>query len=173
MWSWISIGSFGAQYDYQSELTKTKREAVESEEEMALRSYGSRLRYQCGKGRKFLDEDTKELYDERWLQCNWNQTWTRTDSLDPCEWVQCLYPPEVRLHASHPLLFSSQPPKDLNIALQWDSEPVEFNSSVSYTCASEDTYFEWNRTMEEYNVTCQPGGTWEEPKIWPRCLACK
>ena len=61
-----------------------------------MRSYGSRLRYQCGKGRRFLDEDTKEHYDERWLQCNWNQTWTRTDSLDACDWVQCLYPPEVR-----------------------------------------------------------------------------
>ena len=66
---------------------------------MVLRSYGSRLRYQCGKGRKFLDEDTKELYDERWLECNWNKTWTRTDSLDTCVWVQCLYPPEVRKFA--------------------------------------------------------------------------
>ena len=68
---------------------------------------------------------------------------------------------------------SPQPSEDLQIALQWDGEPVEFNSSVSYACAEEETYFEWNRTMEEYNITCQPGGTWDIPKIWPQCLACE
>ena len=73
-----------------------------------MRSYGSRLRYQCGKGRRFLDEDTKEHYDERWLQCNWNQTWTQTDILDQCDWVQCLYPPEVRpCRAGFPFQFPS------------------------------------------------------------------
>ena len=31
------------------------------------------------------------------MECNWNQTWTKTDVLDTCVWVQCLYPPDVSL----------------------------------------------------------------------------
>ena len=78
----------------RSRVVKRAAEA-ETDLEFAQRSYGSQLRYQCGPARRFLDEDTEEHYDERWLQCNWNKTWTRTDTLDVCDWVQCLNPPEV------------------------------------------------------------------------------
>ena len=76
--------------------------AVETEEEIALRSSGSRLRYECGPARQFFDDFTQELYTERWMECNWNQTWTRTDVLDTCHWIQCLDPPQVGL--PHPLV---------------------------------------------------------------------
>ena len=42
----------------------------------------------------FYDTENEEHYQERWMQCNWNQTWTLTDQLDDCVWVQCLYPPD-------------------------------------------------------------------------------
>ena len=37
-----------------------------------------------------------QFVQHRWIQCNWNKTWTRTDSLDPCAWVQCTNPPQVK-----------------------------------------------------------------------------
>ena len=53
-----------------------------------LRSYGHRLRYECGLARRFLDEELEETYEERWLTCNWNTSWTEFSTLDTCVWVQ-------------------------------------------------------------------------------------
>jgi hypothetical protein len=87
--AWALVGS-------GSSLSVVKREAVaETEDEVAMRSYGSRLRYQCGPARLFKDDFTGELYAERWMQCNWNETWTRTDTLDECVWIECLHPPQA------------------------------------------------------------------------------
>ena len=59
-----------------------KREVkVETEQEIAMRSYGSRLRYECGLARRFLDPESELHYDERWLQCNWNNSWTQTEAI--------------------------------------------------------------------------------------------
>ena len=102
--------------------------AVETEEEIAVRSYGSRLRYECGPARQFYDDFSQELYNERWMECNWNQTWTRTDVLDTCSWIQCLNPPEVRL--PHPLVtaFSSHRRKTRSswsgMGFRWISTPA-------------------------------------------------
>ena len=137
-----------------------KREVEEeTEEEVAMRSFGSRLRYECGLARRFLDPESEVHYDERWLQCNWNNSWTQTDSLDPCVWVACLYPPH--------------PPEGLGVKLDWDGDPVEFNANVSYVCESDDLFFEWDRDLPEFNISCLEGGIWDEPKEWPICLECK
>ena len=138
---------------------RKKREATDTDtaparpetlEEIAERSYGSQLRYQCGPARRFFDEETSEYYDERFLDCNWNKTWTPVDVLDSCEWTQCLYPPS--------------PPEDNHLQLDWDGLPVDFNDTVSYRCATDDTYFLFNNTVDTFNVTCLRGGTWENPK---------
>ena len=71
-----------------------RRAAQETEEELAMRSYGSVLRYQCGLARKFHDPEMDEFYPERNMTCNWNATWTARDYLDDCVWTQCLSPPE-------------------------------------------------------------------------------
>ena len=79
------------------------------------------------------------------MECNWNQTWTRTDTLDSCVWVQCLYPPDVSLTCLLENLLTImyfQPPEGNQIVLVWDGSPTDFNSSVSYRCESDDTYFE-------------------------------
>lgn len=47
--------------------------AVETEEEVAVRSFGSVLRYQCGLARRFLDQETEMHYDIREMECHWNQ----------------------------------------------------------------------------------------------------
>ena len=52
-------------------------------------------RYKCGIARQFEDPETGEQYSERWMTCNWNKTWTKTDTLDECVWTQCINPPEV------------------------------------------------------------------------------
>ena len=54
-------------------------------------------RYECGIARKFLSEESETTYDERWMTCSWNKSWTPTDTLDKCVWVQCINPPEVNM----------------------------------------------------------------------------
>ena len=142
-----------------SETPRHKRQVVETEEELNLRSYGSRLRYECGLARMFLDPETEDTYTETWMQCNWNNSWTMVDTLDDCIWVACLYPPD--------------PPEGAFIKSTWTGDPVEFYNNVSYVCQEEDTYFEWDREMTEYNISCLPGGNWYEPEEWPNCLPCK
>ena len=137
----------------------SKRETVETEEEIAMRSYGSVLRYQCGLARRFYDPDLDLEYDERNMTCNWNKTWTTRDYIDECVWVSCLYPPP--------------PPAGTFLSMQWSGDPVEFYGNVSYVCEEEGLYFEWDRDMEEFNITCQPGGTWDEPTSWPVCVPCE
>ena len=106
-----------------------------------------------------MDPETGKHYNERWMTCNWNSTWTLYDSLDTCEWVACLYPPE--------------PPEEALLALQWDGQPTEFEGNVSYTCKDENLYFEIDKDMPEYNVTCLEDGSWDEPTEWPVCLNSK
>ena len=126
---------------------------------LEIKSYGTQLRYECGLARKFHDEIYDETYDERRMTCNWNNSWSEHDSLDPCIWVQCLYPP--------------LPPPTSNLKLIWDGSPVNFTHNVSYVCKSDDLYFEWDRDMEEFNITCLEDGSWDAPDIWPICVNCK
>ena len=131
----------------------------ESEESIAQRSYGSRLLYQCGAARRFFSPDNESYYDDMWLACNWNKSWTPVDTLDSCNWVQCLNPPD--------------PPEEHLLRLDWDGLPVDFNDTVSYVCESDETYFLWDNTQLEFNVTCLNGGFWDDPKEWPMCVECK
>ena len=128
-------------------------------EETAVRSYGSVLRFQCGLARQFYEPELEEFYQERNMTCNWNMTWTPRDYLDSCVWTQCLHPPE--------------PPETSLLLSTWDGEPVEFYDNVSYVCQQEDFYFEWDRNILEFNVTCQPDGSWPQPSEWPVCLSCE
>ena len=93
---------------YISPNTKKKRSIVneypiikrdiqieETVQELEERSYGSRLGYECGLARQFVDPETEEFYPKRWLQCNWNKTWTKVDYLDTCTWIACINPPTV------------------------------------------------------------------------------
>ena len=59
------------------------------------------------------------------------------------------------------------------MVLVWDGEPVSFNHTVSYQCDSADVYFEMDKEMEEWNMTCNFDGSWEVPDVWPICLNCK
>ena len=69
---------------------------------------------------------------------------------------QCLYPPD--------------PPQGTLLASTWSGDPVDFYSNVSYVCEQEGLYFEWDRDMQEFNITCQLGGSWDLPEEWPVCL---
>ena len=48
--------------------------------------------------------------------------------------------------------------------------PVEFHDNTSYSCSSDKVFFEEDRDMGEWNLTCLEDGSWEEP-VWPVCLA--
>ena len=54
----------------------------------------------------------------------------------------------------------------------WDEEPVEFFSNSSYSCSAPDLYFEMDRDMEYWNMTCLDDGSWDVPDVWPICLDC-
>ena len=54
---------------------------------LCRRSYGVQLGYQCGLARLFEEGETGQLYQQRWIECNWNKTWTPWDYLDGCKWV--------------------------------------------------------------------------------------
>ena len=145
-----------------SEITQekvVKRQVTPAAEDVEYKSYGTTIRYECGLARKFHDEVSDTTYDERYMTCNFDKTWTEFDSLDNCIWVQCLYPPE--------------PPAEANLLRQWDGSPVNFTHNVSYVCNQDDLYFEWDRNLPEYNVTCQPGGSWSTPSVWPICIKCR
>ena len=77
------------------------------------------------------------------MECNWNKTWTRHDSLDECKWVACLYPPE--------------PPIETRLSSTWDNNPIEFFDNNTYVCPGDDLFFEWDREMEVFNISCLPG----------------
>lgn len=149
-----------AEKEFRSQFRAPRQtEPVESEAELATRSYGSVLKYQCGLARRFYDPELDSLYDERLMTCNWNKTWTVYDTIDECVWTQCLNPPD--------------PPPGTLLASTWSGEPVDFYGNVSYVCEDENLYFEWDRDMEEFNITCQLGGSWDEPLEWPVCLPSK
>ena len=153
-----STSDFVLSSSHEISQKRFEREAVvETQDEIDRRSYGSRLRYECGLARRFYDPEVEEFYDERTIQCNWNNTWSRHDYLDECVWTQCLYPPE--------------PPEGYLLTTTWAGDPVEFYDNATYVCDGEDLFFKWDRDMAEFNVTCLPGGAWKSPDEWPRCVA--
>jgi len=54
----------------------------------------------------------------------------------------------------------------------WDGNPVEFNAGVGYNC-TKGLFFEMNRDLLQWNLTCLPDGSWKVPEVWPRCVASK
>ena len=89
-----SVTSAEKEFRSQVRAPRQTEEPAESEAELATRSYGSVLRYQCGLARRFYDPELDSLYDERLMTCNWNKTWTVYDTIDECVWTQCLNPPD-------------------------------------------------------------------------------
>ena len=114
----------------------------QTKDEESISFYGNTLTYECGLARRFLDSESDLLYDKRSMTCNWNKTWTPSPELDSCEWVACIHPPEA--------------PPFANLVVEWDGLPVNFTHNVSYSCSSDDvpTYFELDKKMLDYNVTC-------------------
>jgi len=55
----------------------------------------------------------------------------------------------------------------------WDGTPVEFHSTVGYRCNKDDLFFEMDKALVQWNMTCLPDGSWDIPDVWPRCLYCK
>lgn len=78
-----------------------------------------------------------------------------------------------KIRCTRKYCFPLQPPEETQLHLEWDSAPVEFYSNVSYACASEDTYLDFDREAAEWNLTCLEGGGWQSPQPWPRCVNSK
>ena len=126
------------------------------------------FRYECGAARRFLDDFTQLHYLDRWTNFNacLNFFWmkTKVDGMQlepdmdenrhtgllrlgpmslPSRCKSCCFLLEMwsAVHIS-PLMIYFQPPEGNQIVLVWDGSPTDFNSSVSYRCESDDTYFE-------------------------------
>ena len=55
----------------------------------------------------------------------------------------------------------------------WNETPVDFYSTVGYRCKNDSLFFEQDKDLVQWNITCLPGGSWQIPDLWPRCLPCK
>jgi hypothetical protein len=66
-----------------------------------------------------------------------------------------------------------QPPATNNLISNWNGIPVEFLANATYSCSSSDYFFEMNRDLKFWNLTCLPGGTWAIPATWPSCVKSK
>lgn len=166
------------------DVRQISKRSSETEEELLKRSYPSRLGYECGLARMFEDpeledNDADKLYTQRWMQCNWNNTWSPVDSLDQCKWVACINPPQVRIQnrTFQNVIYNHshfiQPPPETQLFSQYDGIPVEFGSNSSYVCDGDDLYFEWDRDLEDFNITCLEDGSWDVPDVWPICVNCE
>ena len=100
------------------------------------------------------------------MTCQWDRNWTASNILDPCDWVQCLKPPE--------------PPAWTNLKVtDWNEEPIDFNGYVSYVCLR-GFKFEDDPEQENVRYQCQDGskpgttrGFFNVPKSedqWPNCV---
>jgi hypothetical protein len=109
------------------------------------------------------------------MTCNWNKSWTPTDKLDKCKWIQCINPPQVRTNmiTDYFVINTFKSPEGTNLVSDWDEEPVEFFDNSSYSCASQDLYFEMDRDKVAWNMTCLDDGSWDVPATWPVCLSCE
>ena len=152
--------------------------------------HGAILTYTCGIARQF--KNSTGLYNERWqtammhflakprsFECQWDKSWSPAGiELDPCQWVQCINPPQPPRSAN--LVFDYQGVriikvvfriswylqmelnltsnnKDLIIQLRivtFTQEPVEFHENVSYSCNSDEVFFEHDRDSKGFNITC-------------------
>ena len=66
-----------------------------------------------------------------------------------------------------------KPPEGTKLVSDWGGEPIEFFDNSSYSCASQDLYFEMDREKVAWNMTCLDDGSWDVPEIWPVCLHCE
>ena len=79
--------------------------------------------------------------------------------IDECEWIQCVDPPL---------------PAGMNLKNDFDGiTPYEFGQNATYTCASQDMYFEEDKNMESFTVECLIGGRWIYPNPSPKCVQSK
>ena len=80
---WEELGTELVNLPLMDRVNRTRHaraaDLTETQDSLDRRSYGSRLRYECGLARMFWDPEEEVLYQDRMLQCNWNQSWTRWD----------------------------------------------------------------------------------------------
>ena len=99
------------------------------------------------------------------MTCLWDRNWTATNVLDPCDWVQCLKPPN--------------PPTFTNLRVtDWDGEPINFGDKITYVC-EKGYQFEDDQYQVSISCQCQDGlkpktirGFFNTPATddqWPKC----
>ncbi len=86
------------------------------------------------------------------------QTFLPLTKLDPCVWFQCIDPPL---------------PADKGLKHNWNGDPVEFGSNVTYSCARANLFFEVNHDLRNFDLHCLKDGSFEEPANWLSCVSSK
>ena len=93
------------------------------------------------------------------VSCDWEQFWSPPQLL-PCVWVQCIDPP--------------RPPEHHNLVANWSGSPVEFGSTMDYTCTTSSHHYEEDYSGTFYTgARCLEGGGWEVVAPWPTCLTSR
>ena len=52
--------------------------------------------------------------------------------------------------------------------VQKDALIFEFGENATFKCESGDIYFEQDRDMRSFDLTCQTNGRWNAPFEWPK-----
>ena len=134
--------------------------------------YGTYLSYVCPIGSQFVTADPDVTVPTTEMSCGWNGTWSPIDQLPACKgssiirthWLFRTKPfmpmllsivaigcvnPRVPLPGQRMLLDPSYVEDDI----------VSFGHNLSYSCVP-FTFFDHDKDLEEFVITCQEDGTW-------------
>ena len=128
--------------------------------------YGTQIHYSCVNGSQFdTNSDTVGDKLNRSIRCRWNKKWhPYHNELPACVITHCV--------DSFPI------PSDAymeEVTAEW----TPINEQKIYECAEKlsdgnhTRFFETNRSITEFEMLCQPDGTFEfvnERQNWPTCL---
>ena len=132
------------------------------------RNYNANLSYNCGKARHF-SLPNGSFVDQFNMTCQWNKTWSPSNSLPPCQWKECLQP--------------TPPPSLSNLRLaDWNGAPISFGESMTYVC-DRGLMFDHDPYQKHVVYSCQDGyvtgttrGFFNTPNNdadWPFCIEGK
>ena len=55
----------------------------------------------------------------------------------------------------------------------WDGKPVAFGNFTRYSCIDDKHFFEMDKSLTTWIISCLSTGKFDTPKVWPICVKSK